>query len=40
MNASNDYLEAALAAADAAAEAVRPYFRMGLVPDDKSDDSR
>jgi histidinol phosphatase-like enzyme (inositol monophosphatase family) len=39
MSASNDYLEAALAAADAAAEAVRPYFRMGLVPDDKSDDS-
>ena len=39
MSASKDYLEAALAAADAAAEAVRPYFRMGLVPDDKSDDS-
>jgi myo-inositol-1(or 4)-monophosphatase len=39
MNASSDYLEAALAAADAAAEAVRPYFRVGLAADDKSDDS-
>jgi histidinol phosphatase-like enzyme (inositol monophosphatase family) len=39
MSASTDYLEVALAAADAAAEAVRPYFRMGLVADDKSDDS-
>ena len=39
MSASSDYLEVALAAADAAAEAVRPYFRVGLVADDKSDDS-
>jgi myo-inositol-1(or 4)-monophosphatase len=39
MSAATDYLEVALAAADAAAEAVRPYFRMGLVADDKSDDS-
>jgi myo-inositol-1(or 4)-monophosphatase len=39
MSASTDYLQAALAAADAAAEAVRPYFRTGLVADDKSDDS-
>jgi myo-inositol-1(or 4)-monophosphatase len=43
MSASTDslpgYLEVALAAADAAAEAVRPYFRAGLVADDKSDDS-
>jgi myo-inositol-1(or 4)-monophosphatase len=39
MSVSTDYLETALAAADAAAEAVRPYFRMGLVADDKSDDS-
>jgi myo-inositol-1(or 4)-monophosphatase len=39
MSATTDYLEVALAAADAAAEAVRPYFRMGLVADDKADDS-
>jgi histidinol phosphatase-like enzyme (inositol monophosphatase family) len=39
MSASTDYLQVALAAADAAAEAVRPYFRTGLVADDKSDDS-
>jgi myo-inositol-1(or 4)-monophosphatase len=39
MTATTDYLEVALAAADAAAEAVRPYFRMGLVADDKADDS-
>src|ERR1700677_3297066 len=39
MSASTDYLEVALAAADAAAEAVRPYFRTGLLADDKSDDS-
>jgi myo-inositol-1(or 4)-monophosphatase len=39
MSVTTDYLEVALAAADAAAEAVRPYFRMGLVPDDKADDS-
>jgi myo-inositol-1(or 4)-monophosphatase len=39
MSASTDYLQVALAAADAAAEAVRPYFRAGLVADDKSDDS-
>jgi histidinol phosphatase-like enzyme (inositol monophosphatase family) len=39
MTASTDYLEVALAAADAAAVAVRPYFRTGLVADDKSDDS-
>jgi myo-inositol-1(or 4)-monophosphatase len=39
MSASTDYLEVALAAADAAAVAVRPYFRTGLVADDKSDDS-
>jgi len=34
-----DYLPVALAAADAAADAVRPYFRMGLQADDKADDS-
>jgi histidinol phosphatase-like enzyme (inositol monophosphatase family) len=39
MSASTDYLDVALAVAEAAAEAVRPYFRMGLVADDKSDDS-
>jgi histidinol phosphatase-like enzyme (inositol monophosphatase family) len=39
MPAMTDYLAAALAAADAAAEAVRPYFRIGLVADDKADDS-
>ena len=39
MSTSTDFLEVALAAADAAAEAVRPYFRAGLVADDKSDDS-
>jgi histidinol phosphatase-like enzyme (inositol monophosphatase family) len=39
MSASTEYMDVALAAADAAAEAVRPYFRMGLVADDKSDDS-
>ncbi len=39
MSATSDYLEVALAAADAAAEAVRPYFRMGLTADDKADDS-
>ena len=39
MSAATDYLDVALAAADAAAEAVRPYFRTGLVADDKSDDS-
>jgi histidinol phosphatase-like enzyme (inositol monophosphatase family) len=39
MSASTDYLEVALAAAEAAAAAVRPYFRTGLVADDKSDDS-
>ena len=39
MSAPTDYLDVALAAADAAAEAVRPYFRTGLTADDKSDDS-
>ena len=39
MSSLTDYLQVALAAADAAAEAVRPYFRVGLVADDKSDDS-
>ena len=39
MPAPTDYLSVARAAADAAAEAVRPYFRMGLVADDKADDS-
>jgi histidinol phosphatase-like enzyme (inositol monophosphatase family) len=39
MSASTDYLDVALAAAEAAAVAVRPYFRMGLVADDKSDHS-
>lgn len=34
-----DYLPVALAAADAAANAVRPYFRTGLQADDKADDS-
>lgn len=39
MPAPTDYLAVALAAVDAAAEAVRPYFRMGLEADDKADDS-
>jgi myo-inositol-1(or 4)-monophosphatase len=39
MSIATDYLEVALAAADAAAQAVRPYFRSGLVADEKSDDS-
>jgi myo-inositol-1(or 4)-monophosphatase len=39
MSIATDYLEVALAAADAAAQAVRPYFRSGLVADKKSDDS-
>jgi histidinol phosphatase-like enzyme (inositol monophosphatase family) len=39
MPAPMDYLAVALAAADAAAEAVRPYFRMGIEADDKADDS-
>ena len=39
MAAPIDYLPVALAAADAAAGAVRPYFRMGLQADDKADDS-
>ncbi|GAB0119510.1 inositol monophosphatase family protein [Acidisoma sp. 7E03] len=39
MPAPKDYLAVALAAADAAAEAVRPYFRMGLEADAKADDS-
>jgi len=39
MPAPTDYLAVALAAADAAAEAVRPYFRMGIEADDKADDS-
>jgi myo-inositol-1(or 4)-monophosphatase len=39
MSIATDYLEVALAAADAAAVAVRPHFRSGLVADDKSDDS-
>ncbi len=39
MAAPSDYLPIALAAADAAAAAVRPYFRTGLKSDDKADDS-
>jgi histidinol phosphatase-like enzyme (inositol monophosphatase family) len=39
MAAPLDYLPVALAAADAAAAAVRPYFRSGLQADDKADDS-
>ena len=39
MPAMTEYRAVALAAADAAAESVRPYFRMGLVADDKADDS-
>lgn len=39
MPAPTDYLAVALAVADAAAEAVRPYFRMGIEADDKADDS-
>jgi len=34
-----DYLQVALAVADAGAAAVRPYFRSGLKADDKADDS-
>ncbi|MCB8873551.1 inositol monophosphatase family protein [Acidisoma silvae] len=39
MAAPMDFLPVALAAADAAAVAVRPYFRVGLQADAKADDS-
>lgn len=39
MAVPSDYLPVALAAADAAAAAVRPYFRAGLEALDKADDS-
>ncbi len=38
MSASTEFLDIALALADAAAVVVRPHFRTGLVPDDKADD--